>query len=273
MSFVIDDSNMNPDPRTDGTIVDPANPTNDEQDLIDSYEASQEFINNKDSAIRKTDGSYYNWIHDERYNVHQETVYRREDSAYYMFYQYFGDKTTTETYGWYIHNDDTKTNLPAASFSPSAGNTFFYQHDDDQLFSTTTQLCPVQAGYSWEVEYSGVYYKLDRMNIQMSLSCLDASDTFTLEIEGPASEATDCNNYGIDPSLITQIEDSYETIFNNFNVQLSPLDDTPFWMCVGFHVCSIIFLVIMGVYPILQQPGSRFNRKEEVEEIESDFEA
>ena len=168
--------------------VDPANPTQAEIDAENAYFASEEFMNNKDSAIRRDDGSYYTWVHDNRVNVHEEVVYRREDSAYYMFYNYFG--TTGDTYGWYIHNDDSKTNLDAASFQPSAGNTYFYMHDEQTTYQNTVDLCPNQAAYPWEVEYNGQYYKLSNLQISMSSACVDSSATTTIEIVALASSVT-----------------------------------------------------------------------------------
>ena len=257
MVFTIDDSNrvtVAPVP------VNPANLTEAETEALERYNATVEFMDNKSSAVRRDDGSYYTWTHDNRVNVHNEVVYKREDSAYYLFYNIDGSKA--DTFGWFIHNDDSKTDLTRDQFQASAGNTYFYLHDDSESFSNTLQLCPWQTSFPWRSEYNGRYYILtEELNIQMSLACVDTGDTVTISMESFASSVTVCNVYGVDPALITQIESSYDQIFDNFDPKVSPLSDTPFWICIAFHVGSVVFLLIMGIYPIVKLPASHLEKR------------
>ena len=163
-------------------------------------------------------------------------------------------------YGWFIHVDDSKTNLPSYTFAPSSSGTIFYQHDDSNVFRTTIQLCPWQAQFPWMTEFEGHYYKLNKMGISMTLSCIDSQNLHTVEILAPASYATDCNNYGVDKILIDKIEDTYEEIFEAFEPRLTPLGEIPFYICVGFHVFGCIVLAVLGLWPVWKAPKGSFSR-------------
>ena len=192
-------------------------------------------------------------------NIQNEAVYYQSDVNYYLFWQ----QLNANTFGWYIDQDFSK--VDAANFQPSGTGTHFYQHDDLGLFQSTIQLCPYQVSqteeYSWQVSTedpntgSYTYKHLDTANITMTTNCVNAGDTETASIEELASNVKDCNSYGIDPAIVTDIENSYQQIFDSFDVNLSPLGDTPFWLCLACHGLSIVFFVWMGVWPIVRTSG------------------
>lgn len=260
----------------------------DLEDCIDDYNyknAAKEFIEDKIFVLLDnsnggniSNATSYNFLHDISFNVNNETVFKRSDNAYYLFY---GITADVDTYGWYLHNDNSKLNQNP--FTPTANNTLFYQHDSNRYYQLNNQACPHDTTNSleWEVEYSqsinkdltlaaesivikSQYHKLQELlNITMQIKCQNLAQTQTVQIKDTASYATNCNAYGIDLTLVESIEDNYEAIFNNFDISLPPLSDTPFWIGLGWHVLSCIFLIGMGIYPIFKMPASSLDKSQD----------
>lgn len=266
--FEVDTSNhidfSNPCPDASSTANDTCN------EDYNTKKATEDFINNKIHVlINPSDDNPYNFVHDLRVNINHEVVYQRSDGAYFLFYGIY----TSNTYGWYIHNDDSKTN--ANPFSPAADKTLYYQHDANRVYQTNTDLCPYETSDSleWEVEYNSdlgtgsQYYKLNNLGISAKIKCADASDTHTIEFSQPASTVTDCNAYGIDPAIVEDIVNNYETIFESFEVSLPALGDTPFWIGIAWHVLSCLFLIGMGIYPAYKMPASKLDKSKKLSTV------